>query len=253
MVSLPAPYTSPRYFAGTVSPASAVSSRHSSIAGHVAEFGRTIPCWYAHASSDSGGSETVAGRPDVNGGCEIDIVRGLGSTEHAEREAASRRLFSQYYEDLVEELTRHPLGLLRVDAEEIAADALLRIILEPARFDRDRGSLRTYSRAIAANLARDLRRRQRRSADAALIPEGRTWPSGDLRGSARHEHLRALLHEALGTMPPASRVATQLHLEGLSIAETAVRLGVEPGAVRTRLSRARLWLRARLAPSNTAG
>jgi RNA polymerase sigma-70 factor, ECF subfamily len=195
----------------------------------------------------------VAGRPGVNGGCEIDIVRGLGSTEPAEREAASRRLFSRYYGELVEELTRDPLGLLRVDAEEIAADALLRIIHEPARFDPERGSLRTYSRAIAANLGRNLRRRQRRSPDAASIHEGRAWPSDDLRPSARQERLRALLHEALATMPPASRGATQLHLEGLSNAEIAAKLGVEPGAVRTRLSRARLWLRARLVASNTAG
>jgi RNA polymerase sigma-70 factor (ECF subfamily) len=57
----------------------------------------------------------------------------------------------------------------------------------------------------------------------------------------------ATLHRAVATLPPGHRAAVALHyFEGLSIAETAVALGIPAGTVKTRLLHARARLKTML-------
>lgn len=57
----------------------------------------------------------------------------------------------------------------------------------------------------------------------------------------------ATLRRAVTALPPGHRAAVALHyFEGLSIAETAVALGIPAGTVKTRLMHARIRLKAQL-------
>lgn len=56
---------------------------------------------------------------------------------------------------------------------------------------------------------------------------------------------------AIGALPPAQRAAMALHyLDGFSVAEIAVALGIPAGTVKTRLMHARKKVRAALEPEN---
>src|SRR3954451_18074847 len=61
--------------------------------------------------------------------------------------------------------------------------------------------------------------------------------------------IAALVRNAIAALPPGQREAVTLYyLAGLSQAEAAAHLGIPPGAVKTRLHKARALLRARLQP-----
>lgn len=65
--------------------------------------------------------------------------------------------------------------------------------------------------------------------------------------------LRPILDEAIGQLPPKYRAPFVLcHLEGMTNAQAAHRLGCPPGTIATRLSRARARLRVRLARQGVA-
>jgi RNA polymerase sigma-70 factor (ECF subfamily) len=64
---------------------------------------------------------------------------------------------------------------------------------------------------------------------------------------------KAALRRAVSKLPPGHRAAVALHyFEELSIAETAVALGIPAGTVKTRLMHARAKLRAALEGENHA-
>ena len=64
---------------------------------------------------------------------------------------------------------------------------------------------------------------------------------------AEAAELRAWVHRAVAGLPPGQRAAVILHyLAGLTQAETAAHLGVEVGAIKTRLHKARANLRRTL-------
>lgn len=85
---------------------------------------------------------------------------------------------------------------------------------------------RVAGRALAATLEDDVPTPQQSPEDAA---DGTT------------------LRRAVAALPPGHRAAVALHyFEGLSIAETAVALGIPAGTVKTRLMHARIRLKAQL-------
>jgi RNA polymerase sigma-70 factor, ECF subfamily len=80
------------------------------------------------------------------------------------------------------------------------------------------------------------------------LPASRAaWPDDPLRASLDSE-LRAQIAAAIGELPEGLRLVVTLRdIEGLSTEETAAQLGINPGAVKVRLHRARLRLREVLA------
>lgn len=73
----------------------------------------------------------------------------------------------------------------------------------------------------------------------------RTGPEG----LAEFNDLADRIHQAVADLPNGQRAAVLLfYLSGLTYAETAAQLGVEVGAVKTRLHKARAVLRRRLSP-----
>lgn len=66
---------------------------------------------------------------------------------------------------------------------------------------------------------------------------------------AHKNEVKRLLDEAIMKLPPPYRAVVALRdIEGLSTEETALSLGINPGAVKTRLHRARIFLRELLSP-----
>jgi len=135
-------------------------------------------------------------------------------------------------------------------AEDITHDCFLGLIRKPANFDPSRASLRTYLYGAARNLVmKQFRSAGRESAlddllDDPLVPE-REAP---LRRVLDQE-LSAIVKEAVFMLPPLQREALVLfEYEGLSLAEIAVVVGSDIGAVKARLHRALERVRRALQP-----
>ena len=124
---------------------------------------------------------------------------------------------------------------------------------------RGESSLQTWLFRIAANACRKMRRRGKAEPERELsleeflpgAPETilATHPGGEETPDVALDRadLREALDAGIADLPPGYRAVLILRdLEGLSTEEAAQVLGIEPGAVRTRLHRARLSLRQRL-------
>jgi len=128
------------------------------------------------------------------------------------------------------------------DAEEAAQEAFVKAYRALGRF-RSGEPLRPWLLAIVANEARNRRRSAGRRAALVLRAAGEGRPSGEAAPSPEAALLagerRATLLAALGRMADRDRtvIACRYLLE-LTEAETAATLGVRPGTVKSRLSRA---------------
>ena len=135
-------------------------------------------------------------------------------------------------------------------AEDVTHDCFLSLIRKPENFRPERASLRTYLFAAARNLALKHFRNSGRETGLDDITE-------EPQLSPRHEPLRKLLDEELAaevrravfTLPPLQREALVLfEYEGLSLNDIAEITGVDVGAVKGRLYRARERLKSLLRP-----
>ena len=145
------------------------------------------------------------------------------------------------------------------DAEEAVQDAFLSVLRKIDTF-REESAFRSWLYRIVANKAYErCRRRRRRGADVSLdqlLPvfdeHGRhAAPVADWSMSvddpARQTELRMVLRTAIDELPADYRAVVVLRdVEGLSQQETAEALGLTVVNVKTRLHRARLFLRKRL-------
>lgn len=133
-------------------------------------------------------------------------------------------------------------------AEDLVGDVFVAALEARVRYKpHDSGSALPWLYGISGNVVRSYLRRQRPSAvvDADV---GVDWHAVDDRVDARSA--RDQLRLALASLSPAEREAFLLVAwEGLSAAEAARTLGVDPTVVRTRLTRARQ--RARTVLSTT--
>jgi RNA polymerase sigma-70 factor (ECF subfamily) len=178
--------------------------------------------------------------------------RPLNEAELVER---ARRGDQEAYEDIVrahQGIAFRTAYLLAGDAtlaEEAAQDAFVKAYRALARF-RPGAPFRPWLLRIVANEARNRRRGAGRRAGAELRAAAAT-PSGDAAPSPETQVLdrerRDALFAALGTLREQDRlVVAYRYFLDLSEAETAAALGVRPGTVKSRLSRALERLRAQL-------
>lgn len=142
------------------------------------------------------------------------------------------------------------------EAEDVMQEAFLNAFRGIERFD-GRAALKTWLYRIAYNAA--LSRLQRSRAETVSIEESGgaddgtpaprqffDWSNLPERELERAE-LREELESAIRELPEKMRaVFVMRELEGLSTEQTAESLGVRIEVVKTRLHRARLWLRERL-------
>ena len=174
--------------------------------------------------------------------------------DETELVALARRGDADAYEELVRAYqgiafrTAYLVTGNAADAEEAAQDAFVKAYRALWRF-RPGAPFKPWLLRIVANEARNRRRSAGRRAALALRatqePPGEAAPSPEaaLLGAERREELVA----ALNRLDERDREALACrYFLDLSEAETAATLGVRPGTVKSRLSRALERLRAEL-------
>jgi RNA polymerase sigma-70 factor (ECF subfamily) len=137
------------------------------------------------------------------------------------------------------------------EAEDLTQDIFLKIFKALHTFDR-RANFQTWIISISRNLCIDHYRsvRKERQTIARDVDTSDLQPASSDRGpyaAAEHQDLRALLRQALETLPLTLRTAVVLRdLQELSYQEIADRLGLPEGTVKSRINRGRLELARQL-------
>ena len=158
------------------------------------------------------------------------------------KEAAFLELYHRYRTPIFRFAFR--MTASSASAEDITQECFV-ALLAGASYDTARGDLRTYLFGIVRNLAlRRLRVTERECEEPDDVPSPHDT-AAELISAERAE----LVSRAIGELPAFQREALILfEYEDLSLEETATVTGVEVGAVKARLHRARQALRRRLAP-----
>jgi RNA polymerase sigma factor (sigma-70 family) len=183
-----------------------------------------------------------------------DTVEGR-PLEDAELIGLARRGDVAAYETLVRRYrevafrTAYLIARSSADAEDATQEAFVKAYYALDRFRPD-GEFRPWMLRIVANEARN-RRRSARRRESLLLRLAGDRPSG---ASAQAPETAAIsadtartLLAAIAALPERDRLVVSCrYLLDLSEAETAAALGVRPGTVKSRLSRALDKLRARL-------
>ena len=186
---------------------------------------------------------------------EADLIRRLqgGDTE------AFERLFARYHTKIYRQ-AMHLLGN-EAEAEEIMQDVFLTLFEKASTFRGD-AAISTWLYRLTANAAISrLRRRTRRPEvlvedylpkfleDGHHLQPVIDW-STDLEQSVVRDEAHQLLRQAIDALRPLDKAVIVLSdLEELPQRETGEILGLSVSAVKSRLHRARLFLRGQLAAS----
>lgn len=145
------------------------------------------------------------------------------------------------------------------DAEEVTQDVLLVVVRKIQTFKGD-AAFSSWLYRIAVNAAYQRLRAKRARPEVSLEPflpvfdgEGRhvqpvvDW-SHQLDDPAAAQEARAAIERSLSRLPEEHRIVILLHdVEGLPNEEVAATLGLSVAAVKSRVHRARLFLRQQLA------
>jgi RNA polymerase sigma-70 factor, ECF subfamily len=126
-------------------------------------------------------------------------------------------------------------------AEDLTQECFLQLLAHPARFQAARGALRPFLFGITRNLALKHYRSNARLAPLEDSTEAATPPNTT--------ETAALIGAAILSLPLLQRETLILiEYEGQTLEEAAAICGVEVGAIKSRLHRARQTLRHLLAP-----
>ena len=138
-------------------------------------------------------------------------------------------------------------------ADDVVQNALLAIHRGRATYRPER-PFGPWMRAIVRNAVVDHFRERKRRGDRETSIDVGEWQ--DLRppASVEQEPLPPELRDALDALPEAQREAvTLIQVEGLSVAEAALRVGVSPGALKVRAHRGYRALRDALSGLREGG
>ncbi len=138
-------------------------------------------------------------------------------------------------------------------ADDVVQNALLAIHRGRATYRPER-PFGPWMRAIVRNAVIDHFRERKRRGDRETPIDVGEWQ--DLRSpvSAEQEPLPPELRDALDALPEAQREAvTLIQVDGLSVAEAALRVGVSPGALKVRAHRGYRALRDALSGLREGG
>lgn len=157
------------------------------------------------------------------------------------------REFAEFAEDAIPRLRRVAHGLTpdHHRADDLVQTTLEKMWLRWGRIERRNEPPLAYARTVLLRSYLAGNRRGFGLRESAVPPGSLEIAGADPVPGATE---RLVLHEALGRLTPRQRAAVVLrHLEGLSVAETAVALGCSEGTVKSTTSDALRLLRADLA------
>ena len=188
-----------------------------------------------------------------------DVIDGLRKRENW----AYRRIVSELGPNLMAVARRFLRN--EADAKDILQESFVLAFRKIETFSGD-GSLEGWLRRIVINAALG-RLRQIKAKNEANIDD--LMPNFDERGcriephlpdlpspeaALSHQQTRHVVREAIDTLPDTYRTILLLRdIEGFSTQEAADSLGIEPGAAKVRLHRARSALKKLLEPLREAG
>jgi RNA polymerase sigma-70 factor, ECF subfamily len=185
---------------------------------------------------------------------ERGLIQRLKVGDHEAFEA----LFQRYVNTIYRQASRL-LGH-EAEAEEVVQEVFL-TVYEKVHTFREQSAFSTWLYRITVNAALSKLRRRKRSEEVCLdecLPRFRDdghhlvrpvvdW-SNELEERLASEEVQRLIQEAIEQLPPTDKAVVVLSdLDGLSDREIGAALGVSVGAVKSRLHRARLFLRGKLA------
>ena len=131
-------------------------------------------------------------------------------------------------------------------AEDVTQEVFVTLIHTIPTYEPQRAGLLTYLYGVARNVTRNRIRRDRRFV-ALEMAAAAPAPTEDPHDAASRAQERVLLRRAILSLPSRYREAVILSdVHGLTYAETARVLHLPVGTVRSRLSRGRQMLAARL-------
>lgn len=190
---------------------------------------------------------------------DAELVQAL---RRGEPDAADRLLAT--YQSRAYRLARGITGNVE-DAEEAVQDAFWSVLQKIALFRGDAAFGSWLYRIVANGALQKVRRRGQRleiALDEVLpvfdehgehVSPCVDWSSA-VKDASRQAELRLALTAAIDELPTHYRAALVLRdVEGLSIAEIAETLGILSGTAKTRIHRARLFVRNRLTTSLAVG
>jgi RNA polymerase sigma-70 factor (ECF subfamily) len=128
-------------------------------------------------------------------------------------------------------------------ADDVVQETFERLWRYAERFDPERGSLEAWALRIARNAALGQLRRMRRH--EPLIAEVRD-PSPSPAEEAERAAVRSAVRQAVGRLPRDRRRPIEHVLAGSTLVETARRLGVPEGTLKSRVRAAHSDLRGDL-------
>jgi RNA polymerase sigma factor (sigma-70 family) len=176
-----------------------------------------------------------------------DAPAGSAST----RGSLDDRAFDALFSDCARDVHAYAISLLgdRAAAEDVTALAFERVYRSRKRLDRGRGTPRAWLFAIARNAALDELRRRRHQPDLGLNTErldAHSAGQGDAQAALEHVERRAIVRQALASLPMRERELVLLKFHGqLSNSELARALDISESNAGTRLHRALTRLRER--------
>jgi RNA polymerase sigma-70 factor (ECF subfamily) len=156
---------------------------------------------------------------------------------------AFAELMHRHYDHLWQTALRTSYS--REDAADALQEALLSAHRTAGSFRAD-AAVRSWLHRIVVNACLDRIRRNKVRPTVPLADGDE--PRGD-RDTIADLELSIVVHHALFTLPPDQRAAiVAVDIEGYSVADTARRLGIPEGTVKSRCARARLKLATLLEP-----
>jgi len=159
-------------------------------------------------------------------------------------EAAFMLLFERHREAIFRVAYR--LTNSAAAAEDITQECFLGLLHAPERFDPAKGSLRTYLYGAVRNHARKYHGLREGTVD---LDDSEIGEAPEPSRLLLQQELSQLIQQAISTLPVPQREALVLsQYEELPLDEIALILGVDVGAVKSRLHRARARLRRILTP-----
>ena len=218
---------------------------------------------WSHTTRRRNGSSPGGVLPGMDHGALDDGATGTGTTGDPGGAALRAALVDDLdagfaelvttHQDLVFSLALRSTGQ-RADAEDLAADALLRAYRALRTYDADRIvglALRPWLVTVVLNTARNRARTDgRRPATTAAEPPDHADPQPGVEARVEAAERRRELGDHLAALPEKQRLAVLLrHVVDLPVAEVAAVLGCGENTARSHAARGLARLRDRLTSS----